>query len=249
MSTAGYLDRYSRGTTVCHCWPAAAKLLATLAVIAAALCVPLDCWPVQAALAFLIFAAQSLAEIPLSYLWQRLLGFLPFVVMLSIALPLGQADAAGWELFGGIVARSTLSFMAGLWLVNVTPFDQLLAAFRRFGMPLLFVAILAFMYRYVFVVFDELARMRAARSARSFGRRGAWRAWAETAQLLGMLLIRSLNRAERVYGAMCARGWDGHIRTLDSSPVSDLTDRRFSLREEPVFRGAKNDADAAAGRQ
>jgi energy-coupling factor transporter transmembrane protein EcfT len=27
-----------------------------------------------------------------------------------------------------------------------------------------------------------------------------------------MLLVRALERAERVHGAMCARGWDGHVR-------------------------------------
>jgi cobalt/nickel transport system permease protein len=33
--------------------------------------------------------------------------------------------------------------------------------------------------------------------------------------MIGMLLIRALERSERVYGAMCARGWDGTLRTLD----------------------------------
>ena len=27
--------------------------------------------------------------------------------------------------------------------------------------------------------------------------------------------IRAMERAERVHGAMCARGWDGRVRTLD----------------------------------
>jgi cobalt/nickel transport system permease protein len=73
------------------------------------------------------------------------------------------------------------------------------------------------MYRYIFVVFDEFDRMRQARLARSFGRRRGWQEWVTSAQLLGMLLIRSLDRAERVYGAMCARGWDGRVRTLNGS--------------------------------
>ena len=33
--------------------------------------------------------------------------------------------------------------------------------------------------------------------------------------MIGMLLIRSLNRAERIHGAMCSRGWDGEVRWLD----------------------------------
>jgi cobalt/nickel transport system permease protein len=111
-----------------------------------------------------------------------------------------------------ILVRSLLSFMAGLWLVNVTPFDQILATLSVWGMPRLIVAIMAFMYRYIFVVFDELQRMLDARRARSFGGQGWWQTWVVNAHLIGMLLIRSLDRAERVYAAMCARGWDGHVR-------------------------------------
>ena len=106
--------------------------------------------------------------------------------------------------------------MGVLWLVNVTPFDRLLVALRKLGLPQMLAAILAFMYRYIFVVFDELERMREGRRARTFSKQGLLAAWKTNAQLIGMLLIRSMNRAERVHGAMCARGFDGEIRTLDS---------------------------------
>jgi cobalt/nickel transport system permease protein len=33
--------------------------------------------------------------------------------------------------------------------------------------------------------------------------------------MISMLLLRSMERAERVQGAMAARGWDGTLRTLD----------------------------------
>ncbi len=71
------------------------------------------------------------------------------------------------------------------------------------------------MYRFVFVLWDELDTMRTARSARTFAKRGALFRWRNSAQMIGMLLIRALGRSERVYGAMCARGWDGTLRTLD----------------------------------
>jgi cobalt/nickel transport system permease protein len=71
------------------------------------------------------------------------------------------------------------------------------------------------MYRYIFVLWDELDKMRVARRARSFGQTGLWFRWKTSAQLIGMLMIRAMSRAERVHGAMCARGWDGRVRTLE----------------------------------
>ena len=95
------------------------------------------------------------------------------------------------------------------------PFDQLLVTLRRLWVPAIIVAMLSFMYRYIFVLWDELDKMRVARRARSFGGVSLWHRWTSAAQLLGMLLIRAMERAERVHGAMCARGWDGHMRTID----------------------------------
>ena len=76
------------------------------------------------------------------------------------------------------------------------------------------VATLQFMERYVHVLGEELARMSQAHRARSFheGRVLSWRLFTS---MLGMLLLRTFERAERVQNAMLARGWDGTIRSLD----------------------------------
>jgi len=91
-------------------------------------------------------------------------------------------------------------------LANTTPFSELLPVLRRVRVPALLVTTLALMHRYLFVLADEAERMRRARAARSFtrGRHFAWRALATVA---GRLFIRASERAERIYAAMCARGW------------------------------------------
>lgn len=211
---SGYWDRYGRRGTFCHRLPPAVKVLLTLGVVAAGLCVPVRFWPVHGVLACLAFVGHTLARVPLSYLLRRLALFLPVVFLLSMSIPLSQGFATGWGVTAAILFRSTLAFVAILWLVNVMPFEQLLVTLRRFRVPAVLVAMLAFMYRYSFVVWDELGKMRTARKARSF--RGGMRLeWKAAIQLIGLLLIRALGRAERVHGAMCARGWDGRVRTLE----------------------------------
>lgn len=210
-----FLDRYSRGNTVCHRLPAALKIILTMAVIIAAVSLPIDQWPLEGCLACLVFMALSVARVPTAYILRRVLLLLPFVLGLALAVPLSRGFAAGGEIMAAVVVRSVVSFLAGLWLVNVTPFDQLLVALQKMGMPRLFAALLSFMYRYLFVLFDELERMRTARKSRTFGPRGVWASWKQSTQLVGMLLIRSLDRAERIHGAMCSRGWQGRIHSLD----------------------------------
>ena len=213
--SSDYLDRYGRSKSVCHRLPARVKLFAAIAVVAAGVSIPVEFWPAQGVLACLVFAGHSLARIPLTYIARRLALFLPLVLLLSISLPASQGFQTGWEMMVKILFRSTLAFITVLWLVNVMPFDQLLVTLRKLMVPDVLIATMAFMYRYVFVLWDELDKMRLARRARSFGGGGLWFHWKLSAHLIGMLLVRAMQRAERVHGAMCARGWDGRVRTLD----------------------------------
>jgi cobalt/nickel transport system permease protein len=189
--------------------------LLTIAAIAAGMTIPPGHWPAHGALLCLVFAAMSLARIPFRYVARRLVGFLFVAMMFGISVPLSRGFHGGWDVMSGIMFRATESFLAGLWLINVIPFDQLLSTLRRSGVPSVLIAILAFMYRFLFVLWDELDRMRVARRARTFDRGGLVFRWQNGTQMIGMLLIRALSRSERVYGAMCARGWDGRLRSLD----------------------------------
>jgi cobalt/nickel transport system permease protein len=212
---AEFLDRFSRGSTICHRLSPRLKILLTLAVVVLAVLLPASMWPAQGCLACLVFAALSLAEIPMAYLARRMALFLPLVAMTALAVPLARGFAGGWETALGIVIRAAVAFLAALWLVSTTPFDRLLAALSRLGLPRMFTAMLAFVFRYLSVLFEELARMRTAQRARTFGTRPVKSGWKNAVQLVGMLLIRALDRAERIHGAMCARGWNGKMHTLD----------------------------------
>jgi cobalt/nickel transport system permease protein len=79
--------------------------------------------------------------------------------------------------------------------------------------PRLLVVIGTFMYRYLFVIVDELGRMRAAMAARGFRPRTVLHAGA-TGRLAGALFLRTYGRGERVYLAMLARGYAGHMPQL-----------------------------------
>jgi cobalt/nickel transport system permease protein len=210
-----FLDRYSRGGTICHRMSPRLKIILTVAVIVTCAFLPLSNWPLYGCLASLVFVALSLAEIPIAYLTRRLLLFLPLVLMTAIAVPLSRGFAGGWQTAGTVVIRAVVAFLAALWLVNTTPFDRLLAGLCRLGLPRLFAALLAFVYRYIHVLFDELARMRTAQRARTFKRPPGWRDWKGAVQLVGTLMIRALVRAERIHGAMCSRGWTGKMHSLD----------------------------------
>ena len=121
-----------------------------------------------------------------------------------------------------------MSVTAAALLTATTPFPEVIRALRSVGVPAVLVSIVAFMYRYVFVLVDEAQRLLRARAARSAGVGAgtggtvAWRARV-TGGMAGSLFIRSYERSERIYDAMVARGYDGDVRTL-RSPTLRRTD-------------------------
>jgi cobalt/nickel transport system permease protein len=199
------------------------KLLFGLALILTISLVPPGLWPVATdvpislvhlGVALLLTLAIALSGIPWSYVLVRLAAMTPLVLFISLTVPISRGFEAGWHLMAGILAKGLLSFTVVLLLVNTTPFDRLLSAAGRLGVPQILVASASFMYRYQFVLLDELARMSRARQARTF--RDSWlNETVAAARLIGPLLVRAFERAERVHRAMLARGFDGRVRTLD----------------------------------
>ena len=89
-------------------------------------------------------------------------------------------------------------------------------------MPRVLAVQLLFLHRYLFVLVDEGVRMNRARALRASGTKGL--GMRVHSHMLGTLLLRALDRAQRIHLAMRCRGFDGQIRTVRpaSAGVRDL---------------------------
>jgi len=198
-----FLDRYSRLESPVHRWPAGVKLATAFLLVLLLVLTPLATRWFFAMVAAGLCGAALAARIPFSYLGKRLLLVEPFVLGMAV---LTLLQPGGRVVFLGIVVKSTLCLLTMVLLASTTPFAELLRVLRRARVPALLVTTLALLYRYLFVLVDETERMNRARHSRTFtGRR--WGTWKTLADVIGQLFVRSTERAERIYAAMCARGW------------------------------------------
>jgi cobalt/nickel transport system permease protein len=106
-------------------------------------------------------------------------------------------------------------------LVAVVRFPDLIHALEHLRVPSILTTIIAFLYRYLFVLADEVFRLMRARESRAAavpGKRSggnvAWRAGV-AGNMAGQLFLRSYERSDRVYNAMLARGYAGHMQTIN----------------------------------
>jgi cobalt/nickel transport system permease protein len=198
-----FLDKWSRIDSPVHRVPASCKLALALAFVLTTVVVPIRFVWFFAVIALALLAIAASSRIPLRFLVGRLLFLEPFVAGVAL-LSLRQPGGIGIAL--SIVLRSTLCLAAMILLTNTTRFSDLLQVLRCAGMPALLLTTMALMYRYLFVLIEEAERMQRARASRTLRARRV-HAWRSTAALAGQLFLRSTQRAERIYAAMCARGW------------------------------------------
>lgn len=186
-----------------HQLPAGLKLGVALALILGTALFPAGWWAWFTGVTALLILVASASRIAPWFLLKRLLLLSPFVLGVALMNALHPTGRADWR---EIALRGGLCLATVVLVSNTTPFNEVLRVLREVRVPALLVTTLALMHRYLFVLADETERMRRARASRTFarGRRFAWRTLASVA---GQLFIRASERAERIYDAMCARGW------------------------------------------
>ena len=203
MSANSLSHHHSHGDGPMHRLPAAWKLGVALALIIGTVLAPPSWTAWFAGVAVVLALAIWLSRIPLLFLARRLLLLSPFVLGAALVNAFGPAGGARWML---LAARSVLCLLAVILVSNTTPFSQILRVLQRARVPALLITTIALMHRYIFVLADEAERMRRARLSRTF-QRGRRPGWQMLATVVGQLFVRASERAERIYDAMCARGW------------------------------------------
>jgi cobalt/nickel transport system permease protein len=227
----GFIDKYSNLNSFVHRLDPRVKLITAFAFVVAVVTTPPTIWWAFTCYLVLLLGLILCSKVPLAFALKRSLVIIPFVVLIAIFIPFfKQGEVAGsyniwlWKvsitysgllILWNVVIKAWLSALSAILLTATTPFPNLLKGMEQLRLPKLMVTILSFMYRYIFVLGDEVLRMKRARDSRNFGGNRLW-GIKTMGNMIGSLFIRSYERGERVYQAMLCRGFDGQVRTLNS---------------------------------
>jgi cobalt/nickel transport system permease protein len=232
-------DQHRHGHSLIHHLDPRTKLVGTLLFILAASLLPAGAWFSYALLWGATLVVAHYTSLGAGFALRRSFVALPFALA-AITLPftvpgetLGHLgpltlSVPGTVRLASILIKSWVSVQAAILMAFTTPFNDLLWGMRALRLPAALVSIVAFMYRYLFVLADEALRLRRARAARSgvaAGARGggslAWRGRV-AGGLVGNLTLRAFERSERIHDAMLARGFQGELKTLEVPVMTAL---------------------------
>lgn len=229
-------DRYHEKESLLHKLDPRVKALVTVIFIVSNALLPDGAW-----LAFLlawlfVLVTNVISKLGIGFTLKRSIIALPFALIaitVLFSIP-GEPLATFYFLssqftvtdngllrFVSILIRSWLSIQMAILLVAVTRFPDLIHALEHLKVPAILTTIIAFLYRYLFVMTDEVFRLLRARESRSGGVAGrrlgggvVWRAKV-AGNLAGQLFLRSFERSDRIYNAMLSRGYAGRLYTLN----------------------------------
>ena len=191
-------------------------------------------------LAALAIAALAVTASSLS--WRRSLARLTamsgFLTLLLVMLPFSgvmQADEHSFSLaflpaalplrLSGLHTAALIVFKAMAVALLMEPMlataslAATLRGFRQIGVPASLTQMILLCHRYIFVFQQEAARMWRGMRVRGFTARGDWASLAAIGNFLGMLVVSSFERTQRVYEAMLCRGFTGEMPGGESQPM------------------------------
>ncbi|HWQ88490.1 MAG TPA: cobalt ECF transporter T component CbiQ [Desulfitobacteriaceae bacterium] len=220
------LEDLAAGKTYIHQLHPLVKLLTTVCYLTVVVSfgkyelsslLPLLLYPV------LIFA---LAELPLQPLLKRLLFMEPFIIGLGILNPFferqpfalyGLELTLGWAAFLSLFIKYQLTVIAALLLIATTEMNKLAGALRLLKIPRLFILQFLLTFRYISLLMEEVVLIQRAYAMRAPRQKGIHiSVWGS---LTGQLLLRTYERAQQIYEAMCLRGFSGEYHMGGQSRI------------------------------
>ncbi|NMM43070.1 cobalt ECF transporter T component CbiQ [Rhodospirillaceae bacterium KN72] len=190
-------------------------------------------WIPVLVLALGVSLCVMLAEcLPIARTLKRMAAMDSFIIFLLLLLPFTVPGeqiftvwgfTASWE---GVHQAVTIALKANaivlmlmvlVGTLEAVTFGHALHALR---VPAALVHLLLFTVRYVEVLHEEYLRLRQAMKARGFKPSNCLHTYRSFGYLVGMMLVRALERSERILDAMKCRGFTGAIPLLAKFELS-----------------------------
>jgi len=172
---------------------------------------------------FLVFLCKFKPAVVL----KRLLLINFFTLLVWLLVPFTTSGKAVFDVFGitatvegfdiamAITLKTNAIVMINMALLTSSSLIDLVHALHHLKFPDKAVYLFSFVVRYLDITWNEYLRLRVAMKVRGFIPKTNIHTYKTYAYLIAMVLVRSVERAERVYQAMLCRGFTGTFYTLD----------------------------------
>lgn len=168
----------------------------------------------------------ALSRISFKKLIGRLIVVNTFILVLWIFLPFSypgdavfnigflKATREGFLYSLSITLKANAIVLATIAILGTSEVFSLAHALVHLRLPDKLIHLFFFFYRYISVLHEEYTRLKNAMAIRCFQAGTNIHTYKTYAYLVGMLIVRSFDRSQRIYRAMLCRGFSGRFRVM-----------------------------------
>ena len=234
------IDQYSGLSSPIHRWDPRLKIVSIFVLIFSVMLL-YDLILVVITMCFAIMLV-FLSKIPISFVLARLKWVFIFVLPFLFILPFTLlGDGVGIAHLGSItlyyrgieyvvnalmiMIKALTAVMLIFPMMGTSRMDITIKALEGMHLPNKLVQMFAFTYRYIFVFSDEFTNMERSLTSRGYKNKASLFSITSISKAIAMLLVKSYERADRVFYAMRSKGYSGTVTTL----------HEFTLRPQDWF--------------
>ncbi len=224
------IDKYANLKSPFHSFDPRAKLVCLLILIVSI--VLLNDIKMLLIAFVIVISLVYISKIPLQFILKRLRWIALFVFAILIILPFTIPGKTIFQLYfltvtkEGIITACMISLKAFSVILLVFPmlatmkFVTFIKALEKLKVPNKLTQMIAFTYRYIFVLLNEIQRTLRSIESRGYRKKLSKFNLQILSNVIGMLLVRSYERSQRIYNTMVSRGYNGKIMTLRQFKMS-----------------------------
>lgn len=221
-----FFDHHREGNSIVHRLDPRLKLLILILFIFVIMVIPYPRKQLFIIYGFIPLIFALFSGVSIFHYLSKLIKLYPMILILTIFLPFFPGDSQyvlqlgivkiysdGLQKFLLINSKALLAMIMTIVMISTTDLTMLLKGMEKLRVPRIFISILSFMYRFIFLLIDETERMSMAYHSR-YLKMSLLNRIRTLGQLIGMLFIRTYERGERIYLAMESRGFEGKVYTM-----------------------------------
>ena len=148
-------------------------------------------------------------KVPVKFILKKVLFILPLILGFSVINLI--IDFSYSEIYFSVllIFKCIFTLIGALLLMVTTGINNLAFGLKKLKIPNILIMQILMLHRYIILMMEECYRVKSAYELRTLGEKSM--TMKDYGQIVGQMLLKTIDRSEKVYEAMKLRGFDGDL--------------------------------------
>lgn len=148
-------------------------------------------------------------KIPVKFILKRVLFILPVIFGLSVINLIVNFSYSEIYFSVLLLFKCIFALVASLLLIVTSGINNLAFGLKKLKIPNILIMQILMIHRYMILMMDECYKVKSAYELRTLGEKSM--AMKDYGQIMGQMLLKTIDQSEKVYEAMKLRGFEGDL--------------------------------------